>query len=224
MRENLNLVVMLTLNDKTVGNAMDIYEQNKGSKAEFWGFKEKPLSTGEMKKIFDRMKSDGKRTFLEVVEYTEEEGLIGARIAAECGVDIVMGTKYSDSIHAFCKENGLKYMPFVGKIRERPSILEGTIDEIIDEAKELLKKGVDGFDLLGYRYTGDAFELNRRFVSEVNAPVCIAGSVDSFERLDELREIKPFSFTVGSAFFEKKFGEDFFSEINAVINYVDSGE
>ena len=49
------------------------------------------------------MKKQGKSTFLEVVEYTEEQGLKGAEMALECGCDILMGTVYFDSINAFCK-------------------------------------------------------------------------------------------------------------------------
>ena len=105
-------------------------------------------------------------TFLEVVEYTEKEGLEGAKLAVECGCDILMGTVFFDSINEFCKSNNLKYMPFVGKVTQRPSILEGDINEIIAEAKEYQKKGVYGFDLLGYRYVGDAVELNKKFVEE----------------------------------------------------------
>ena len=41
---------------------------------------------------------------------------------------------FYDSINNFCKENNLKYMPFVGRVSERPSILEGDIDDMIQEA------------------------------------------------------------------------------------------
>ncbi len=75
-----------------------------------------------------------KKTFLEVVEYTEEEGLERAKIALECGCDILMGTLFYDSINEFCKSNNLKYMPFVGQVEDRPSILKGSIDEMINEA------------------------------------------------------------------------------------------
>ena len=75
-----------------------------------------------------------KKTFLEVVEYTEEEGLERAKIALECGCDILMGTLFYDSINVFCKSNNLKYMPFVGQVEDRPSILKGSIDEMINEA------------------------------------------------------------------------------------------
>ena len=211
---------MLTHNDETVNNAHEIFEKCKNSDAKFWGFKEKSIPIEQMKNLYKYMKECGKTTFLEVVEYTEKKGLEGAKIALECGCDILMGTMFFDSINEFCKKNNLRYMPFVGNVTERPSILEGEIDEIIKEANEYLKKGVYGFDLLGYRYTGNAVELNERFVLEINAPVCIAGSVNGYERLDELKNINPWSFTIGSAFFENKFDGSFEEQINKVCEYV----
>lgn len=215
------LIVMLTHNDHTIENAREIFESCKNTKAEFWGFKEKPLPISEMKSLFSRMKSCGKTTFLEVVEYDEESGLHGAKIAKECGCDILMGTVFFDSINQFCKENNMKYMPFVGQITNRPSILEGSIEDMISEAKEYLAKGVYGFDLLGYRYTGDPVKLNNAFVQAIEAPVCLAGSVDSYERLDEVIEANPWAFTVGSAFFDEKFGTEIHEQINNVCNYIE---
>ncbi len=220
MKDKLNLVVMLTYNDKTVNNAYEIFEKCKNSKAEYFGLKEKPLPLEEMKKLYGYMKKCGKQTVLEVIAYTEEEGLKGAKTALECKCDYLMGTMYYDSINSFCKANNIKYMPFVGNVVERPSVLEGNIDEIINEAGELLKKGVYGFDLLGYRFIGNATELNKRFATEVNAPVCIAGSINSFKRLDELKNANPWAFTIGRAFFENKFGNDFTEQINRVCDYI----
>ncbi|MBQ1904503.1 MAG: hypothetical protein II168_09085, partial [Ruminococcus sp.] len=69
------LVVMLTCDDETVSNAYEIFDKCKDSKAEYWGFKEKPLPLEEMKKLYAYMKSCGKKTVLEVVAYTEAECL-----------------------------------------------------------------------------------------------------------------------------------------------------
>lgn len=221
MEDKLNLVVILTHNDKTVDNAYEIFEKCKISKAKYYGFKEEPLPLEEMKKLYKYMKKCGKQTVLEVVTYTEEEGLKGAEMALECECDFLMGTKYFESINNFCKENNIKYMPFIGNVIERPSILEGNIEDMISEANELLKKGVYGFDLLGYRFTGNATELNKKFVTEVNAPVCIAGSINSYIRLDELKNANPWAFTIGGAFFENKFGNNFIEQINNVCEYIE---
>ena len=214
------LIVMLTHNDLTVTDACEIFDQCKESKAKFWGFKEEPLPLEQMKKLFRYMKSCGKTTFLEVVAYSEKECMDGAKKAVECNCDFLLGTTFSDSINEFCRLNHIKYMPFVGKITGRPSVLDGTVKDMIQEAKTYIAKGVYGIDLLGYRYTGDATRLNREFVANVNAPVCIAGSVNSYERLTELKSIAPWAFTIGGAFFENKFDGTFQEQINKVCEYV----
>ena len=211
------LIVMLTHNDLTVHNAYDIFDQCRNSRAKFWGFKEEPLPLEQMKKLFRYMKSCGKTTFLEVVAYSEKECMDGAKKAVECNCDFLLGTTFSDSI---CRLNHIKYMPFVGIITGRPSVLEGTVEDMIQEAETYIAKGVYGIDLLGYRYTGDATHLNREFVANVNAPVCIAGSVNSYERLTELKSIAPWAFTIGGAFFENKFDGTFQEQINKVREYV----
>lgn len=214
------LIVMLTHNDLTVHNAYDIFDQCRNSRAKFWGFKEEPLPLEQMKKLFRYMKSCGKTTFLEVVAYSEKECMDGAKKAVECNCDFLLGTTFSDSINEFCRLNHIKYMPFVGIITGRPSVLEGTVEDMIQEAETYIAKGVYGIDLLGYRYTGDATRLNREFVANVNAPVCIAGSVNGYERLTELKSIAPWAFTIGGAFFENKFDGTFQEQINKVCEYV----
>lgn len=214
------LIVMITWRDYTVENALEIFEQCKYSDARYWGIKEHSLPLAEMKKLFAEMKKYGKTTILEVVAYTEEEGMAGAKMAAECGCDILMGTVYADSINLFCQEHNLKYMPFVGTISGRPSVMSGNIDNIIAEAQEYVDKGVWGINLLGYRYTGDIIELNNRFVEEVDAPVCLAGSINSYNRLDEVKNANPWAFTIGSAFFEQKFGSSISEQINNVCRYM----
>ena len=214
------LIVMLTHNDLTVHNAYDIFDQCRNSRAKFWGFKEEPLPLEQMKKLFRYMKSCGKTTFLEVVAYSEKECMDGAKKAVDCNCDFLLGTTFSDSINEFCRLNHIKYMPFVGKITGRPSVLDGTVKDMIQEAKTYIAKGVYGIDLLGYRYTGDATRLNREFVASVHAPVCIAGSVNSYERLTELKSIAPWAFTIGGAFFENKFDGSFQEQIDKVCEYV----
>ena len=214
------LIVMLTHNDLTVNNAYDIFEQCKNSQAKFWGFKEEPLPLEQMIQLFGYMKNCGKTTFLEVVAYSEEECLEGAKKAAACQCDYLMGTSFFDSVNNFCKRNNLQYMPFVGKITGRPSVLEGTVEDMIKEANTYIAKGVYGIDLLGYRYTGNPFILNRELVANVKAPVCIAGSVNSYERLQEIKEIAPWSFTIGGAFFENKFAGTFEEQINKVCGFM----
>ena len=220
-KENTELIVMLTHNDRTAENAYGIFEQCKNSQAKFWGLKESGLSLEQMKSLYAYMKECGKTTILEVIAYTEDECMEGARMAVECGCDILMGTKFFDCVNNFCKQNKLKYMPFVGQVTGRPSILDGDIDEMINEANEYLRKGAFGIDLLGYRYLGDTVALIRKFALHVNAPVCIAGSINSYQRLEQVMNSTPWAFTIGGAFFENKFGETHKEQIDKVCEYID---
>jgi hypothetical protein len=216
-----NLIVMLTHNDQTVENALEVFEGSKNSAAEYWGFKDVGLPVDQMKKLVANMNGAGKKTCLEVVRYTEEECLESAKLAMDCNFDFLMGTLYYDSLAQLLKNKAIQYMPFCGQVRGRPSVLEGSISEIINEAKEVSKNGANGFDLLAYRYIGDPEKLAREFVKEVNLPVVIAGSISSFARLDKIKEIGPWGFTIGSAFFEKKFGDlPLSKQIDKVVSYV----
>lgn len=220
MEQKPKLIVMLTQNDYTVKNAFKIFEKCKNSKAEYFGFKEEPLNINEMKKLFSYMKRENKKTILEVVSYDEESCIKGAKKAAECNCDFLMGTMYFDKVNTICKENNIKYLPFCGKIINRPSILEGTIEEIIDSAKKSIEKNIYGLDLLLYRYIGNQEELYDRLKKEINLPICVAGSIDSIERLNQIKNMQPDYFTIGSAFFENKFGESFQEQIDFVCNYI----
>ncbi len=216
------LIVMLTHNDLTVENAYEVFEQCKDTKALYFGFKEQPLPIEEMKRIYTRMKECGKRTVLEVVEYTEKEGIEGALMAIACNCDVLMGTIYSESIHQLCKQYNITYMPFVGKIIDRPSILQGSIESMVEEAENLKKEGVDGIDLLGYRYDEDAEALISEMVSKTGMPICVAGSIDSYERLQFVKDVQPWAFTIGSAFFENKFGSSIAEQIDKVCDFINA--
>lgn len=217
------LIVMLTHHDYTVENALSIFDTCKYAKADYWGCKESSLPPDQMKELFSYMKLYGKTTFLEVVAYTEKECLNSAVRAVEYGADYLMGTCFFESVNSICGANGIRYMPFVGTVSERPSVLNGTAADMIREACDYYAKGAFGTDFLGYRYTGDTNMLNRVFLSSMKdqgIPVCVAGGVDSYEKLDEILELDADMFTIGSAFFEKRFGETFEAQINNVYDYV----
>ena len=94
MKNIPKLIVMLTYNDMTVKNAYEIFDRCKDSKALYWGFKEEGLPPDKMKELYSYMKECGMTTVLEVVAYTEDECLNGAKTAVECGCDILMGTLF----------------------------------------------------------------------------------------------------------------------------------
>jgi len=184
---------MLTHNDRTVKDALAYFNEAKDVKGALnWGFKDVGLPYEQMKDLVAEMKAAGKTTFMEVVTYTEDECKKAADLSVACGFDYLTGTIYYPSVMKILKDGGCKYLPFCGKVSGSPSVLSGSGDEIIAEAKELLTDGVDGFDLLAYRHDSEEpVSLSKRFISAVDAPVIIAGSINSFARLDIIKGPQP---------------------------------
>lgn len=217
------LIVMLTHHDETAPDSLELFERAKDFPIKYWGFKDVGLPPKEMRAVAAAMKAAGKTTCLEVVSLSEEEGLRGAHLAVESGFDILMGTVFYPSIGDYLKDKPIGYYPFPGRILGHPSILDGTIDEIVAHARELESYGVQGLDLLTYRYTGNARSLLSQVVQSTHIPVISAGSIASFERIAEVWDSGAWGFTIGSAFFEKKFVPEgsFEENILAVCNWLE---
>ena len=217
------LITMLTFNDETVQDALEVFTQCADIPCQFWGFKDIGLPVEKMKQLVTTMKAAGKTTFLEIVSLTEQECMNGAKVAVDCGFDYLMGTVFYNAVFEYLKDKAIKFLPFCGKVTGHPSVVEGTIQEAVEDGKKLEQIGVDGFDLLAYRYVGDPEQLAREFIAGVNLPVVLAGSIDSFDRLDTVKGLDPWAFTIGTAFFDKNFvtGASFVAQIQKVLNYLD---
>jgi hypothetical protein len=215
------IIIMLTHNDKTVKDAISHFSASKDLPVEYWGFKDVGLDYENMRCLATEMKAAGKKTFLEVVSYSESECLAGAKVAVELGFDYLMGTICYDSVLAYTKANNVKYLPFCGKVYGSPSILEGSFDEIISDAQQLISRGAFGIDLLAFRHA-DGAGLAKAYCAAVKEPVVIAGSINSRERIDFIQSIDPWAFTMGSALFTSNFEQDgsFRENLQAVVDYM----
>lgn len=217
------LIVMLTHNDVTVSNAQKVFEENRDLPVINWGFKDVGLEPAAMKALCQTMKAAGKTTFLEVVTYSEEECMRGAKLAVECGFDCLLGTIFYDSVAEYLKATSLKYYPFVGKVSQSPSILEGSVDLMLEQTAEYREKGACGVDLLGYRYVdGDPNILSAAYIKASGIPVVLAGSIGSEERMKLVKQMDPAYFTMGSALFTANFVKDgsFRENLEAVVNFL----
>ncbi len=216
------LIVMLTHYDQTVPNALELFERTKDYPITHWGFKDVGIPPEAMKSVVQAMKDAGKTTFLEVVSLSEEEGVRGAQLAVDLGFDILMGTVFFPSIGEYLKDKPVRYYPFPGRVHSHPSILDGTIDEIVAHARELEDYGVHGLDLLTYRYNGEASHLLKQVVQATKIPIVSAGSIASFDRINEVWDAGAWGFTIGSAFFERQFVPDgsFEDNVLAVCNWL----
>ncbi|MCB7067837.1 hypothetical protein LI031_28735, partial [Enterocloster citroniae] len=71
------LIVMLTHNDVTVPDALEVFLACKDLPVKYWGFKDHGMEPNKMKELTQCMKDNRKTTFLEVVSYTEAECMRG---------------------------------------------------------------------------------------------------------------------------------------------------
>ena len=79
--------------------------------------------------------------------------------------------------------------------------------EIADDARRAESLGVDGINLLAYRYDGDVDALVEAVVAATSLPVIAAGSVDSPARIQALAERGVWAFTIGTAALDGKLVE-----------------
>lgn len=218
------LIIMLTNNDITVTNAAEVFEQCKDLPAKKWGFKDVGLPKDQMIALAKAMKEAGKETYIEVVTYTEEGCLEGAKLAYECGFDYLTGALPFDSVFAYAKEHNLKYYPFCGKVGGSPVALSGSVESVVDSAKKCIENGANGVDLTAYRYAdGDPVELTKAVVEAVGADkVCIAGSIGNTARMDAMKEAGVAEYTMGSALFNANFvpGGSFRENLEFVLDYL----
>jgi hypothetical protein len=152
------------------------------------------------------MHADGRSVVLEVVSVDEDSELSSVRIGLDIGVDMIMGGTRPDGVLPLLAGRPVRYFPFPGRVVGHPSVLTGSIDEIVTSAVELTARpGIHGLDLLAYRHSGDIPTLMRRVVDASRGPVVVAGSIDSPERLRAACDAGAWAFTIGSSIFDGSF-------------------
>ena len=208
----IEFIFMLTRNDQTVPDARQVYDTLRDTGLRYVGFKDIGLPPAELRELAAAMRADGREVFLEVVSERAEDELRSVSAALDIGVDWLMGGTHPDEALAILDTIGPpgtpgrpRYCPFPGRVVGHPSILEGSIEEIAESAHDLTERpGVDGLDLLAYRWQGDVPRLVRAVVDEASGPIIAAGSVDSAERIEALAAAGAWAFTIGGAIFDRR--------------------
>lgn len=202
-------IFMLTHHDVTVPNAIKVFEEIKGTGLRFIGCKDIGLPVSELEDLFKRIKKNRMTSFLEVVCNNEKDHFAGIDKAIRIKADYIIGgmPRFAKKTFEYLKERKVhaKFFPYAGRVVGHPCILEGTIDNVIDDALKFEKMGADGINLLLYRFTDDVTELLNQTVTALRMPLIVAGNVDSFKTIEPLIEKNVFAFTIGGAVFERKF-------------------
>lgn len=200
----IEFIFMLTRDDKTLSDAREVYASIADSGVRHVGCKDLGLPRGELAALMADIRGHGHTSHLEVVSETPEATLESARVAAEIGPDYLIGGTLIEPVQEIIAGTGIKFFPYVGQIVDHPCLLRGTIAEIAEDARRAEQAGVDGINLLAYRYDGGVNALVEAVVDATSLPVIAAGSVDSPARIQALAERGVWAFTIGTAALDGK--------------------
>jgi hypothetical protein len=195
----IEFIFMLTRDDVTLADARGVYASVARTGIRHVGCKDVGLPEDELAALMGDIRASGAETYLEVVSETEEATLASARAAARIRPDHLIGGSLIDPVQEIIAGTGIRFWPYVGQIVGHPCLLRGTIDEIVADARRAAGLGVDGINLLAYRYDGDVEALVRAVAAATDLPVICAGSVDSIERIRALERCGAWGFTIGTA-------------------------
>jgi hypothetical protein len=224
----IEFIFMLTQHDRTVDDALAVYDGLRGAGLKYIGFKDIGVPVEVLREVCGRAHDDGLEVMLEVVSTSKEDEMTSLAAAAQIGVDWVLGGTHPADGLAVLAGSKAKYCPFPGRVVGHPSVLEGEISEIADSARAITAlDGVAGLDLLAYRHaTADIAELTRAVVEASAGPVIAAGSVASLEQVKVLETAGAWGFTIGSAIFEGRLpgGPSVAGQVREVLRASGTGE
>jgi len=204
----MDFIFMLTRQDQTVVDALEVFAEIRPLGLRHVGFKDVGVDKRTLHALDQAIKAAGATSYMEVVSTSPEAALQSARVAADIGIDRLLGGTSVAEILAVIKDSAIAYYPFPGRPMGHPTKLGGTAKLVEDQCRRFREMGCAGVDLLAYRATEadplDLVKAARRGLGAKGGLIC-AGSVDSPARIAELKAAGCDAFTIGSAAFDGSF-------------------
>ena len=198
----MDFVFMLTRNDATVGNALDLVEVARPVGLRHIGFKDVGAEPSLLIRLTAAIRQAGASVWMEVVSTSREDELRSIALGRELGVDWLMGGVRAEEALRILAGSATRYLPFAGRPRGHPTRLGGTAAEVEAHCRAFALKGCAGVDILAYRATEaepiDLIAACRRGFAGAGAVVA-AGSINSAERIAAIRAAGADAFTIGTA-------------------------
>lgn len=220
----LRFIFMLTRGDRTVADALQHLGTARSLGIRDIGFKDIGLPLAQLKGLGQAIRQRGATSYLEVVSLDRASEIASARAAVDIGVDVLLGGTHVDDVLPLLAGTGIRYYPFPGRITGHPSVLEGSIEDIVASARALAARpGVHGLDLLAYRSGQDVPALMAAVCAAVDKPLIMAGSIDTPQRIAMVKQAGAAGFTIGTAALDGKYpaeGPDLRSQLAAIVGDV----
>ena len=206
----MDFIFMLTRQDRTVADCLDLVRLIHPLGLKHVGFKDVGVPPTTLAALSEAIRAGGATSYMEVVSTTPETCLASARIAAEIGVDCVMGGTDVVAIQGVLRKSETRFFPFPGYPHGHPTRLAGTLQDIEIHCRDFAARGCAGADLLAYRATeADPIALIRaakRGLGEKR--LIVAGSIVSRAQIRAIAEAGADAFTIGSAVLDGSYAPD----------------
>jgi hypothetical protein len=201
----MDFVFMLTHNDATVENALDLIEIARPLGLKHIGFKDVGADAPMLRRLTAAIRKAGASPWMEIVATTRESELRGVELGRDLGVDRLMGGVHVEQALRILDGSATRYLPFAGAPNGHPTRLGGSPLEVETQCRAFARQGCAGVDILAYRATEaeplDLVAACRRGFLDSGA-VVVAGSVNSPARVAAIRACGADAFTIGAAAIE----------------------
>jgi hypothetical protein len=205
-RTPMDFIFMLTQDDRTVADCLNVLDDIAGLGISHIGFKDIGVAPETLGELNRRIKASGATSYLEVVSLAPDEARRAAIRAREIGVDCLLGGTDMAELRAAVSGSPIRFFPFVGQPEGHPTQLFGSTARIAEDCRRSDALGCAGIDLLAYRAVDcDPLELVREARATLKGRLIVAGSIDSPSRITALAEAGVDAFTLGSAAFDRAF-------------------
>jgi hypothetical protein len=202
----VEFIFMLTHEDSTVPDAEKVLREVSATGLRYVGFKDIGTTADLRRRLVDIAHDASLQVMIELVSPDAATERASLASAVATGADWILGGTQVDDGCAAVRGTAIKYCPFPGQIVGHPSVLEGSIDSISDEAKAHVDRPeVHGVDLLAYRHAGvDPLDLIAAVAARCGpAPVIVAGSIRTDDQIRAVAAAGAWGFTIGSAIFDE---------------------
>jgi hypothetical protein len=223
----MDFIFMLTRNDKTILDALEMLHLLRPVGLKHIGFKDVGVAPATLRQLSDEIRAMGAESYLEVVSTSPEDTLNSVRVAVEIGVDHLLGGTRVEEILAITRGTPTRYYPFPGRPFSHPTKLGGTAAEVEADCRRFIDLGCGGVDLLAYRATdSDPVDLIRAARKGLgDNRLIIAGGIDSAPRIKAVQDAGADAFTIGTAIFNGGYRDNLgspLSQLKAVFDDLDS--
>jgi hypothetical protein len=202
-KDTMDFIFMLTRDDRTVTDCLDVLDGIADLGITHIGFKDVGVGSDTLAQLHSRLKDMGATTYLEVVSTNRDQALASVRTATELGVDWLMGGTWIEETLHILHGTSIGYLPFAGEPLGHPTRLAGDPDRIADDCRRAEAAGCAGVDLLAYRATDAApLDLVRAARAATTGRLVIAGSITDTGQIQALASAGVDAFTIGSAAFD----------------------